>query len=726
MTTPDLHNEDTLKEVYAELTAGLEAIVSYASDLFTSDDDSGANKIIDTLSESIEQLGFFESFAFYKLVDQIDFKFMTCSSAGNISEFDKDIDGHIDHGTFAWALKNAKTVLVTGPCSNKDQVLFAVATRRRIHGMFIGNAKPGESISGYMQNFLRLLITLAAQSIDNIELTSQIKKHNLELEQKIEERTKELDIARQKAEDSARSKSAFLANMSHEIRTPMNGVLGMLELLNKSGLDKKQKQYVGNAQRSGNNLLVILNDILDLSKVEAGKINLEKIDFDLRDMINDVVELFAPRTQEKSLEIAACFDESLPDFINADRTRLWQIISNLVGNAVKFTTTGHIAIYVSSKVMADSDELEIRFNIHDTGIGLDADVQKKIFDPFEQADDSTTRHFGGTGLGLALCKRLCDLMDGVIGLDSVPGEGSTFWFTIPVLPAAKQTGQQRHAIDLPDTVAGLRILVVDDLVYSRKSIKELLSRHKLDVTTADSAASAQQLLEQSLTEHKPYDLLLVDEVMPGIGGNEFLAKLSKDDRYKDIKAWLMSVQAQTIEDQNSLSADIEGIIQKPLLPLNLPDIFQGSFGDSSELPNTVSQEDERPQFCGEILLVEDNVVNQMVAEGLLNIFGVNITIAENGAEALDTLEEKEFDLVFMDVQMPIMNGLDATRKIRQGENEHEHIPIVALTASVLKEDIQECYNSGMDDFLAKPFDSDGLVGILQKWLASAEDSAASV
>ena len=367
----------TLKEDYAQLCNGLEMIVSYAGDLFSFNENTGIEQVVTTLTERIEQLGFFESFAFYGVVEQIDFKFISSSASGIKKEFDRDIDGHIERGTFAWALKNAKVVIAAGPCTNKEQVLFALATRRRIHGMFIGNAKQGEGIPGYIQNLIRLIITLAAQSIDNYELTNQIKNHNLDLERKITVRTEELEVAKQKAEDSARAKSAFLANMSHEIRTPMNGVLGMLELLNNSGLNAKQKQYVGNAHRSGSNLLVILNDILDLSKFEAGKVSLDKTEFDLHDMIADVVELFSTQTQEKELELVAWLDKSVPDFIVTDRTRLWQLVSNLIGNAVKFTPSGYIAIHVSSVSNAEDKEQLLRFEVHDTGIGLEQQVKEK-------------------------------------------------------------------------------------------------------------------------------------------------------------------------------------------------------------------------------------------------------------------------------------------------------------------------------------------------------------
>lgn len=565
---------DGTLEVHEYLADGVEDIVSLSGDLAALDFNVDNTQALSIIKSYIQRLKIFKVFAFYLLPDQLNFEMIFCHPDDHKHIIEQDVNEHIARGTFAWALNNPNPTTIYGPVSGSPQVLLPIATRRRIHGMFVGVADEDGKINGISLNLLRVVLSLVANRFDNHELTRQMQNQNKLLEAQVQKRTVELERAKEKAEAISRSRSEFLANMSHEIRTPMNGVLGTLELLRLTNLDDKQSRYIEMAYQSGDYLLNLLNDILDLSKFDAGKVRLDDIDFDLRATVTGVIDMFANRSASKGVDLDVAIAEDVPAWIRADNTRLLQILINLVGNSLKFTDHGYVHINISTQNKA-KENIILRFEVKDTGIGISKEAQKRIFNSFEQADSSTTRQYGGTGLGLSLSQRLVALMGGEIGVDSEEGEGSTFWFTLKTTDAIPQSVS-------PD--------------------------------------------------------------------------MHNDDRAADV--------------------DLQG--------------------------------------HGRILIVEDNSVNQLITRGMVESFGLKAAVINHGGEVLGALESGTFDLVLMDVHMPVLNGYEATRLLRNSS--FRNLPVIALTADVLKDDVDECFAAGMDDYLPKPIKITALKDMLVKWL----------
>jgi signal transduction histidine kinase/DNA-binding response OmpR family regulator/HPt (histidine-containing phosphotransfer) domain-containing protein len=525
-----------------------------------------------------------------------------------------------------------------------------------------------------------------------------------------EETQKELASARDAALAASRAKSEFLATMSHEIRTPLNGVIGLSELLSRTELTPHQRRLAEGVDQAGRALLALVTDILDLSKVEAGRLDLELVDFDPRAIVEQSVGLLAGRAAAKHLELVVSSADQMPATVAGDPVRFGQVITNLVANAVKFTGAGEVWVRASGE-----GGTAVRVEVRDTGIGVAPEVRHRLFTAFSQADSSTTREYGGTGLGLAISERIVDAMGGEIGVDSEPGAGSTFWFTVPfAAPAAAPAGS------LPQgAVTGLHVLVVDDNATNRFILAEQLEAWQAKVTVVASAEDALAGLDAAARANEPFDVALLDYLMPGTDGEELARAIRDDERYAAMRIALLSSSVEPTAEWLA-AAGIDAFIGKPVLASRLFDSLADLTGRGlvAGLPAPLPSDAGEHPVRGRLLVVEDNPVNQLVAHGILTGLGYDVVISENGSEAVGAVADDPagFDAVLMDCQMPVMDGFDATRALRAMEGRDRHVPIIAMTASATAEERERCREAGMDDFLSKPVAPDVLATTLARWL----------
>jgi signal transduction histidine kinase/DNA-binding response OmpR family regulator len=557
---------------------------------------------------------------------------------------------------------------------------------------------------------------------DNGHLVAAIWVNEDVTERKRYEET--LRAAKEQAESASVAKSQFLATMSHEIRTPMNGVLGMLDLLLHTPLSEEQHRYTEAARESGEGLLVVIDDILDFSKMEAGKLAIESVDFDLRDLVETVLDLLMRQAQAKGIEISAMIEPNVPTRLRGDSGRVRQIILNLTGNAVKFTEEGGVAITVRT-IHAISERVEIRFEIRDTGIGIAEDRKTEMFKEFTQADPSTTRRFGGTGLGLAISKKLVELMNGRIGFESEVGKGSTFWFTVEF---QRQPGTSAASDIWDSRIGARRVLIGDGNALSGKVLRNhFASRGQLveHVTDRDSIVSA---LETAAAAAAPYELVLIDKHLIASDLAQYCDIIRRDPAlYGAPKLVLLSRIADDDRIETARSVGFDDQLTKPIHQHALVGMLRRVFGlPADEVSNVNTGPDDlhaevlpaglRP---ARLLLAEDSAVNQVVAIAMLGKFGYQIDSVENGIQAIEAVKARPYDLILMDVSMPEMDGLEATQVIRALPGSVAHIPIIAMTAHALESDRRRCLAAGMNDYIAKPVNRKKLLETVALWLRSA-------
>ena len=539
-----------------------------------------------------------------------------------------------------------------------------------------------------------------------------------------------LEEATKRANEADVAKSEFLANMSHEIRTPMNGVMGMAELLAKTELTDKQKMFADVIVKSGSSLLMIINDVLDFSKIESGQLKLDPAPFDLPEIVEDIVALLSPKFAEKNLELIIRIAPDIPDMLVGDNGRIRQLLINLLGNAVKFTEFGHVYLDISGQLNGNGAGISLNFSIEDTGIGISKENCAKVFEKFNQADASATRNYEGTGLGLSISSSLVKLMDGKIGVDSELGKGSTFWFEIQ-LPVCGESAKRKSSTT---EIAGAKILVVDDNAVNRSILVEQLNNWGLEVEQACSGVEALKVANNAGERDLSFDLMILDYQMPGMSGGEVAKEFRASEQLSDLPIIMLTSVDETEDGFSFASLGIASYLTKPARSSQLLTQISSVLGerrkDSDIVPDDLSainqpgsqasmgavQEDEQI----DVLVAEDNEVNQIVFTQILEATNWRFMIAENGAQAVEFNKRYRPKLILMDISMPVMNGREACRVIRSQEQESDiklGVPIVAVTAHAISGDKQKCLDAGMDDYVSKPVSPQILEGKIDQWMA---------
>ncbi|BBO70612.1 hybrid sensor histidine kinase/response regulator [Desulfosarcina alkanivorans] len=733
---------DHLEKNRRYIQNGLEMVLSL-EDFYA--EVGGDNYSLETLlpeaKRRIDAIFPFEVLAFY-MVEESDFSFQPafCHPQELADIVQQEVDFMIDEGYFAWAIRERRGVVLSSKDHSRQYLLHVIANHNQVRGMFGGLLPAGRTaLPDTAMTLLSIILLHVANASESMAYTSLLKNQSRILERQVAERTRALTLSQQElqqamersnalaeaAQAASLAKGEFLAKMSHELRTPLNGIIGMTEVALSTSLDDNQRRVIQIIGRESFSLLRQINDVLDFSKIESGKMELERIGFDLRTLMEEIGESFVFQTSEKGVELNVFVAPSLPTQLVGDPVRLRQVLFNLAGNAVKFTHEGEVCIQAESDRQS-GDRIVIRFSIVDTGIGIDPEKVARVFSSFTQADDSTTRQFGGTGLGTTISKQLVELMGGEISVDSRPGKGSTFRFTADF---GLQPGQPPPPRDDRFRPAAMTLLLVDNCATTCRILSAYLGHLGMSAVTAADGEAALSLLAQRTEQGRPIDAIITDARMPGMNGVTLKDHIRRMPPYEKIPIMAATSLKQMVSGRDFLSLGFDGSFSKPVklgdLKAVLDKVTGGAPDDPPKInapsePTAIEKDNYRaPGHKGHILVADDYLTNQQVAFMHLTAAGFAVDLAENGQQAVDAFSKKPYDLILMDIQMPILNGFDATGKIRMLEaatGSARRTPIIALTANAMKGDEKKCLDAGMDGYLTKPVHRHQLIKTVDNWL----------